>query len=1189
MSGQPAARLGDATLKGGPIVQGSAGVMIGAINGKACSTCPGGMAVGNPVNPMLGAKVLTNEMDVALSGDLSFIVSRNYSSYQTKTPAPVGMFGPGWQSQVELSLTVTDSQIILHDTSNRSLYFESLLEGGIGYSQSENVWIIRGGAEELLVKGHVLTALWESLPLEIRLNRNYYFVTNRILGPLAVLGYITPFVPDNQTFLPQPLDERRVLIMESDLFHHQIHYHRVPEGSSKGKIIKVTDGVGREYRLNYESVFLNSEGEEKDPKRNLNASIDAGYGRDSGLRLSEVYLVKDPVYEEIPLNPLVRYHYNERGELTHVFDRAGDEVRFFQYDTQHLGRMTGHRYEGRPLTSYEYNSQGFVSKQHNPKGLDYLFRYEDSAAEVEDSLGRKDRYEFSGEGGLKRLVKHTRKDGSIIRNEFDQHGRMVAQYDALDRKTEYSLDIASGLLIKTTTHDGREFKFDYNRMGQLTTRISPNGQRNSTEFDHLGRMIAQTDALGEKTRYDYEGETNRISKIIDHVGKEKMVTWTEYGQVASFTDCSGKSQHYQYDQWGNTLRTDYEEGLFECYEYDAKGRLIATTNPTEDITRYSYNKASDTIKVTLPDGRVQESTYNPWGAILSQSFAGGVIQYRYDKASRLRGLKNENSAEMHFEYDLMDRTTLEKGFDDRTKRVKYDALGRITDSYDNDLHATYHYDEQDRLISKLLHHPNGESQETSLSYGELGLDQIVEKQAERAIGVSYYYDKIGRLAKESQWVEADDATLWQYDVAHQYSKLGFRESSQYQGLPEIHYQTYGAGHLIGVLMDGESLIDFERDNLHRESKRQFGSLELSTLYNQRGELEMVLAKAYAHFKLNREYLYDQAGQLTTTLTRQGEIQYHYDLRGRLTGAESYDFKREYQYDQAGNILPQEKNPYYQAFEENRVQEDAAYFYFYDQYGNLDRKNHKEKDERHYFVYDGQHRLKHYERYEENQKVVESHYQYDPVGRRISKQSEIYRDGKLMDEPHYWYGWDGDRLVTTEHEKSRIHTIYEPTSFKPLIRLEQSLPLPEVSKALGDIMEAEMAETGIKLPKQVKDRFNRVEEEINAGDLSQEMANWLATMQMTEERIKADFMPEKAEKQALTKHYYHTDQIGTPLALVNEQGEIDWEIVIDPYGNRVREENPNKLYQPIRMQGHKFAGAKFERLCRPEGRITGCDE
>ncbi len=44
-------------------------------------------------------------------------------------------------------------------------------------------------------------------------------------------------------------------------------------------------------------------------------------------------------------------------------------------------------------------------------------------------------------------------------------------------------------------------------------------------------------------------------------------------------------------------------------------------------------------------------------------------------------------------------------------------------------------------------------------------------------------------------------------MAHQYSRLGFRESSQYQGLPEIHYQTYGAGHLIGVLMDGESLID----------------------------------------------------------------------------------------------------------------------------------------------------------------------------------------------------------------------------------------------------------------------------------------------------------------------------------------------------------------------------------------------
>lgn len=58
MSGKPAARQGDMTQYGGPIVQGSAGVRIGAPTGVACSVCPGGMTSGNPVNPLLGAKVL---------------------------------------------------------------------------------------------------------------------------------------------------------------------------------------------------------------------------------------------------------------------------------------------------------------------------------------------------------------------------------------------------------------------------------------------------------------------------------------------------------------------------------------------------------------------------------------------------------------------------------------------------------------------------------------------------------------------------------------------------------------------------------------------------------------------------------------------------------------------------------------------------------------------------------------------------------------------------------------------------------------------------------------------------------------------------------------------------------------------------------------------------------------------------
>ncbi|MCV5898548.1 hypothetical protein, partial [Escherichia coli] len=46
MSGKPAARQGDMTQYGGSIVQGSAGVRIGAPTGVACSVCPGGVTSG---------------------------------------------------------------------------------------------------------------------------------------------------------------------------------------------------------------------------------------------------------------------------------------------------------------------------------------------------------------------------------------------------------------------------------------------------------------------------------------------------------------------------------------------------------------------------------------------------------------------------------------------------------------------------------------------------------------------------------------------------------------------------------------------------------------------------------------------------------------------------------------------------------------------------------------------------------------------------------------------------------------------------------------------------------------------------------------------------------------------------------------------------------------------------------------
>ncbi len=188
MSGKPAARQGDMTQYGGPIVQGSAGVRIGAPTGVACSVCPGGVTSGNPVNPLLGAKVLPGETDFALPGPLPFILSRTYSSYRTKTPAPVGIFGPGWKAPSDIHLQLRDNELILNDNGGRSIHFEHLFPGEDGFSRSELFWLVRGGVAKLN-ESHRLAPLWQALPEELRLSPHIYLATNSPQGPWWILGW----------------------------------------------------------------------------------------------------------------------------------------------------------------------------------------------------------------------------------------------------------------------------------------------------------------------------------------------------------------------------------------------------------------------------------------------------------------------------------------------------------------------------------------------------------------------------------------------------------------------------------------------------------------------------------------------------------------------------------------------------------------------------------------------------------------------------------------------------------------------------------------------------------------------------------------------------------------------------------------------------------------------------------------
>ncbi|HCC0890844.1 TPA: RHS repeat protein, partial [Salmonella enterica] len=245
----------------------------------------------------------------------------------------------------------------------------------------------------------------------------------------------------------------------------------------------------------------------------------------------------------------------------------------------------------------------------------------------------------------------------------------------------------------------------------------------------------------------------------------------------------------------------------------------------------------------------------------------------------------------------------------------------------------------------------------------------------------------------------------------------------------------------------------------------------------------------------------------------------------------------------------------------------------------------EKDERqirdgggyvHHYHYDNRHRLVHYRREQQGITLLESRYLYDPPGRRIGKR--VWKSRRTYGEitgneyiqlsytPEVtWYGWDGDRLTTTETATQRIQTIYLPGSFTPLVRIETETA--ELAKAVRrTLAEKFQQEANVTFPPELVAMVDSLEAELQRGELSAANRAWLAQCGLTPEQIQNQLEPEYMPERKI--HLYHCDHRGLPLALVSIDGKIEWSAEYDAWGNVQRENNPHNLKQLIRLPGQQ---------------------
>lgn len=1103
--------------------------------GDNCPACP---TKGSPVNPVLGCKVLSgpSELDFTLPGPMPFEWERGYAS----NSAEVGWWGQGWGLPFTMCLEQLDlgERIDFIDVFGRRIHFPRVAPGRSFYSPYEQITLAR------TPQGVYRLVSGDGSHVEFAHAAGARLLCTSIAdnnGNTHWLDYAAT-QPDDAP--PEPSH-----ILTSGGHALRLVFESVGQhnGQPARRLVRVDHLRGASFH-------------ESNPLSDALGELASAAHREAQLR--GLAQERDTDFDALcAAEMLVRYDYNESGDLIRVADGTGQMLREFAW-ANHM--MIGHTSPSGLVAQYEYDRLdpgGRVTAHWANLGGDaepqtWRFEYLDGATRVIEAQGtpeqRVELYHFDAE---RRWTGTTDALGGLTRFTLDDYGRTTAVTDPAGHTTRYVLDGKGRTHISINAADEATTILWHSEFDQPVAVIDALGREQRFEYDPRGNLIAEIDPLGNATRYALD-ERGQVQQITDARGGLKRLAYNIAGQPLTFTDCSGQTTALGYDALGHLQSMTDALGHTTRYEHDARGRLLSITQPDGSSEHFGYDAAGRLIAHTDAGGNITRWQLAPDGLPVQRTDAlGHALRYRYDRHRRLVVLLNENAQPYRFAHDPLDRLVRELSFDGKLSSYDYDAAGQLQavqewgvvdpaqqpqpdespsperawpfDPQGALIHTRFERDALGRLLAKHVKAREAKApQTTRFAYDEAG--QLVRASNPHSV-VQLAYSAAGQVLSETltaaQWQPRSArhghalAVLQRsHSLRHEYDELGNRIATTLPNGQIINTLVYGSGHVhqINIATPGpkgqpatyEVVADFQRDGLHREVARSQGALWQQTEYDPAGRL--LLQSTHL-----RSAGTSTVGVRAERLGSGARIQrrYHYDSAGQLVQQDDWHQSQRFRYDPLGRLLAAHGgadeqfsfDPAHnllppgqsQALPYNRLRVYEEHRFEYDRHGRLASK--RSGAHTHLQLHwDAEHQLQ--SATTTRQGVVQTtHYLYDPFGRRLAKVGEFAAT---------WFVWDGNRLLQ-EHTAQRSRTyVYEPGSFVPLAQVEH-----------GGVP----GETSADAPVGADGAAQLTGDEPAAGD---------AAPTPPLQRI----------------HHYHCDQIGTPRELTTTDGEIVWQASYRAWGN-----------------------------------------
>lgn len=702
---------------------------------------------------------------------------------------------------------------------------------------------------------------------------------------------------------------------------------------------------------------------------------------------------------------LIRYEYDDSGDLRGVHDALGKPYRF-EYQDHCLLRHTD-----RNGLSFYYEFDRIaptgrvVRAWGDGKLYDSVIVYDrtERRVRITDSLGHTAVLQLDTND---LPISETDPLGGITRYEYDEIGRTTAVTDPGGLRTEYHYD-DRGNLTKLVRPDAVAVELSYDDGDRLLEYKDARGQRWRQEWDERGRLVRQLSPMGAEQRYEYDAAGHLVA-YTDPRGKKTQLQRDRCGQLRRLTDPLGHTTELEVDALGNVTRRTDPLGRSTEYRYDLKSRLVGVRTPSGAETRCAYDAEDNLTEYRDPEDRITRLRYCGLGEVAERLQPDGAsVRYGYDTEERLISVTNQRGETYSLERDGLGHIVKEVDYWGQAKSYAYnpsghlarseDALGRI---------VGYRCDALGRLVEKQL--PDGSSERFAYDLeGNLTSTENPHGRIERE------YDADGHLVEERQ---GDFVLRCTYDAA------GNRIQRHSGHGNTVDYQYDALGRVTHIQVNGGDPIRIDRDAA--------GQIQTETLapglvrryrYTADGQIASQEVSSPTGRKIiHRRYEYDLSGELIRRWDeRSGQEQFLYDPMGRVREHIDPEGRiSRYLHDPHGDLLRKISQTQGTGRDFARLCEYEGATYLFDAAGNLIEKKDAEGPLK--LEWDANNRLTRSQRGE----APATTYGYDAQGRRLFKETA----GKRT-----CFQWDGDALLSDRLPGEGVREfVYYPYSAEALL-------------------------------------------------------------------------------------------------------------------------------------------------------------